>query len=268
MSKSRFELAHHKSLGVDIVSADSSHSFGRHTHDQFGVGIILRGAQKSHSGRGQVRAEAGDLITVNPAEVHDGQPIGDGGRSWQMIYFDPVKLAPLVNDLTEGLTGSAEFSLPVLRDAETAKCFRALIRAVAVPEHLFCTMEARELLLLLLVRLLESSSAEVSGYPAAIKLARDRIDEDPSAPLTLQELAAMCGLSQYQLVRGFSTHVGLTPHAYLVQRRLHHARKMIASGASLANAALASGFSDQSHMNRQFVKAYGASPGLYASAMK
>jgi AraC-like DNA-binding protein len=36
---------------------------------------------------------------------------------------------------------------------------------------------------------------------------------------------------------------------------------------SLVDAALASGFADQSHMTRLFVRAYGLSPGVYAAAM-
>ncbi|GAA0614670.1 hypothetical protein GCM10008943_32310 [Paenochrobactrum glaciei] len=56
------------------MSADTSHAFGRHTHDQFGIGIIMRGAQKSMSGRGGVKAEARDLITVNPASCMTAYP--------------------------------------------------------------------------------------------------------------------------------------------------------------------------------------------------
>lgn len=48
-------------------------------HDQFGIGLVERGAQKSLSGRGMVEAEAGHVITVNPGEVHDGIPLGEGG---------------------------------------------------------------------------------------------------------------------------------------------------------------------------------------------
>lgn len=38
--------------GVEAVAADTARSFGRHTHDQYGIGLIARGAQKSASGRG------------------------------------------------------------------------------------------------------------------------------------------------------------------------------------------------------------------------
>lgn len=41
-------------VGVVAVTADTPRAFMRHSHDQFGLGIILRGAQTSLSGRGTV----------------------------------------------------------------------------------------------------------------------------------------------------------------------------------------------------------------------
>ncbi|WP_341644966.1 AraC family transcriptional regulator [Thauera sp. SDU_THAU2] len=103
--------------------------------------------------------------------------------------------------------------------------------------------------------------------PKGVELARTRIDDNPSEPISLHELSAISGISQFQLVRGFSKLTGLTPHAYLVQRRLQRTRRLIAAGVSLVDAALASGFADQSHMSRLFVRTYGMSPGIYAAAM-
>jgi AraC-like DNA-binding protein len=68
------------------------------------------------------------------------------------------------------------------------------------------------------------------------------------------------------VVRAFSQATGMTPHAYLVQRRIGIVRRMIAKGTPLADAALAGGFADQSHMTRTFVRAYGLTPGAYALA--
>jgi hypothetical protein len=71
----------------------SNHSFPRHTHDEFGIGVVLSGAQRSWSGVGQVESLPGDVITVNPGELHDGTPINGTIRRWRIIYFDPQVLA-------------------------------------------------------------------------------------------------------------------------------------------------------------------------------
>lgn len=74
-------------------------------------------------------------------------------------------------------------------------------------------------------------------------------------------------MSRFQLVRGFARSFGLTPHAYIVQRRLDAARRLIAAGTGLADAASDCGFADQSHFTRVFVRRYGLTPGSYAEVM-
>lgn len=75
----------------------------------------------------------------------------------------------------------------------------------------------------------------------------------------------MSGLSRFQLLRAVARATGLTPHAYLMQRRVQMARRLIDGGMGLAEAAVASGFADQSHMTRVFTRTFGLPPGAYAA---
>lgn len=268
MARGRFTITRCDVDGVQAVSADTTHSFGRHTHDQFGIGVILRGAQKSLSGRGMVEAQAGDIVTVNPGEVHDGSPLDQRGRAWRMLYFDPGAMAGLMGYLTEGRAAQAELSHPTLRDAAAAECYRSVFRTMTDPHDGHSEIEGRESLLLLLAGLIDHRDpVRHRGIPKDMEQARARIDDDPSAPLSLGELAAIGGVSQFTLIRAFAKSTGLTPHTYLIQRRLQQARRMIAAGTPLSDTAHACGFADQSHMTRLFVNTYGMSPGAYAAAM-
>ena len=82
------------------------------------------------------------------------------------------------------------------------------------------------------------------------------------------ELEAATGLTRYAVARHFRACLGTSPYRYLVLRRLDRARTLIRQGAPLVDAALASGFADQSHMTRHFRKAYGLSPGRWAAAAR
>src|SRR4029078_11564870 len=79
--------------GIVAMELVSNHSFPRHTHDEYGIGVMLSGAQRSWSGIGLVDAFPGDGIRVNPGELHDGHPVVRAVRCWRIIYFDPVTLA-------------------------------------------------------------------------------------------------------------------------------------------------------------------------------
>ena len=267
MRSGQFRIFRSHVAGIEAVKAETGHSFPKHTHEQFGIGIIDVGAQASLSGRGLVRAEAGDVISVNPNEVHDGMPVGES-RAWSMLYFDPRLIRDLLNEIGEGRTGETEFPSPVIRNRQIAACFNTLFPLLVGNSGPQDALLQDGLLLSLVAAVMsegEQRSRDVAA-PAVIDRARDMIDDDPAAPLTLAELADACGLSHFQLLRAFAKATGLTPHAYLLQRRIQEARRLIAIGTPLAEAAFASGFADQSHMTRLFVRNFGLSPGAYAAA--
>ncbi|RZS82660.1 AraC-like DNA-binding protein [Phyllobacterium myrsinacearum] len=268
MIKGQFRIMRCTTAGVEAVAAATRHSFSRHTHEQYGIGVIHQGAQKSLSGRGMVEAGPGDMITVNPGEVHDGAPIGDAGRSWKMLYFDPNLIGAMTADLQEHGKGRDEFPRPVIQEVRLANQFERLFTAMTAPGIASAIRQEESLLMLLAGVFGEPGDPQrFPAIPQAVRRARDLIDDQPARAVTLEDLSRESGLSRFQVVRAFARATGMTPHAYLVQRRIDLARRMIAAGSSLAEAAIASGFADQSHMTRTFIRKYGLSPGAYAGAM-
>lgn len=265
--------------GVQATAADTAQSFGRHSHDTYGVGVVGRGGQRSASGRGPVEARAGDVITVNPGEVHDGTPFDERGRAWRMLYFEPSLLYAVASELDAVGYASAAFEQPVLRDDAFAACFEhayswATGAAVSSDvDPLACETALFELMTRC-VRTHTTARAPgqgrelLAGVSPSIRRARARIDDDPCNAATLAELAAEAGLSRFQFLREFARDTGLPPHAYLIQRRLALAHRLIAHGAALADAAAGAGFADQSHMTRAFVRAFGVTPAQYAAAVR
>lgn len=68
--------------GVHAVQMLSARAFGKQWYDSFGFGLMDEGGQVSASGRGQVLALAGQIITTNPGEIHDGVPLQQHARRW------------------------------------------------------------------------------------------------------------------------------------------------------------------------------------------
>ena len=261
MKTSAFRVLKCAIPGVHAVEASSTHSFPRHTHDQFGIGLIRSGAQKSMSGRGMVEAGPGMVITVNPGEVHDGLPIGEAGRSWTMLYFDPEVLQDIAGGL-DRTSGAFEFHHPVVDSCDLSCRFAHLYGAMIDGRE---NLLAEEAALLLVDWLVPSKRPDEGLAMSDIKQARSRVDDAPADAVSLSELAHMCGLSRFQFLRSFARATGLTPHAYMLQRRLDLARRLIVKGMPLAEAAAESGFFDQSHMTRHFTRVLGITPGGYAA---
>jgi len=269
MTKRQFNIRRCVMAGVTAVESDTRHVFPRHTHEEFGIGVICRGAQKSSSGRGMVEAGRGATITVNPGEVHDGAPIGDEGRAWRMLYFHPSLIAQAAQDVSEGKNGSYEFCWPVIDACDVGARFQALFSAMTRRNQARATPQSEELLLDLLPDVMVDREGfdRTLTIPSSVYRAKALIDDNPAAPIALSDLAHASGLSRFQVLRGFTRATGLTTHAYIVQRRIDLARRLIARGCPLAEAAAASGFADQSHMTRTFVRRFGISPRAYADVV-
>ncbi|MDR3435577.1 MAG: AraC family transcriptional regulator [Telmatospirillum sp.] len=94
-------------------------------------------------------------------------------------------------------------------------------------------------------------------YRDVVEYMRQHYDEE----ITLQSLSRISKTNQFVLFRQFREEYGVTPHQYLRTYRVNQAMNYIKQGAKLADVAQLCGFSDQSHMNRQFKRTVGVSPG-------
>jgi AraC-like DNA-binding protein len=245
---------------VYATEVDSDRHYARHWHTTYGFGLIARGAHRSASPVGAVDAYAGDIVCMNPGDVHDGKPLGGPSRRWYTIYIEPEVLAPIA------ARNDAAFTKPAFADVR-------LRRAIT---HLLHCMEGRDALefeqaLTLACGLMLRDHSTV--LPAAVRddadlsRVRDRLADAPLDAPTLDELAALAGLGKFQLLRRFRKQFGATPHDWLLQRRADRARALIRDGLSLGDAAAASGFADQAHMTRVFVQRYGFTPGAWKAGL-
>jgi len=226
---------------------------------------MLSGAHRSWSGIGHVDAQCGDVIMVNPGEMHDGMPIGGNPREWRMLYFDPATVARMAE--AEVVNG-CEVVRPAAQDPVLAALFARLFAGVtaASPDRLRLAESLISLIMNALRRHGLRPPPRRESSPS-VRKALARLDDDPASAVRLTELAELAGVSRFQLLRSFAREVGTTPHAYLVQRRVQLARKLLAGGQSIVEAAIDAGFADQSHLTRAFVRQFGVTPGRYVAAL-
>lgn len=256
--------------GIHLVSTESARHFGRHWHTTYGLGLLEAGAHKSASGRGPVEAFAGDLVTTNPGEVHDGRPLGVDSRRWHTVYAEPDALRSLLGR-TEGL---AEINRPVIQDAELAQVLLQLLRRLSAWPKVQADAATRLACEESLVHAFGLAFAHHSTQPReaeaqpALAQVHARLCDAPLQVPSLGELAQLAGLSKFQLLRRFRAAYGMTPFAWLQHQRAERARAWIAGGMELARAAAAAGFADQSHMTRVFLRQFGFTPGAWRKATR
>jgi AraC-like DNA-binding protein len=253
--------------GLDGLAARfTTHRYAPHTHDTWVMGAVTAGCE-AFTCRGALRhAAPGQVCVVTPGEVHDGAPEG-GGYEYRMLYPSAGLVDGLARELAERPCGAPRFAAPVLDDPELAsRLARAHARLGEAPddlvgEELLCGAVAS--LLSRHGRLGAPASSRPAREPGGVALARAVIDARYAEPLSLAELASRAGLTRFRLIRAFKREVGLTPHLYLVDRRVRAARAFLRQGDGPAEAAALAGFSDQSHMTRAFKARLGVTPAVF-----
>jgi AraC family transcriptional regulator len=106
----------------------------------------------------------------------------------------------------------------------------------------------------------------IRGGLTALQLRRVKgfVDAKISNAIAISDLAAVAGLSQFHFIRAFKDSVGLSPYQYVLSERVRHGRELLSKpDLSIADVALAVGFSDASQLNRVFRKFNGVTPTAF-----
>ena len=250
--------------GVERLEARfTGRAFAPHRHDTYAVGITLSGVQAFRYRGADRRCLPGRCHVLHPDETHDGTAGTAAGFAYRIIYVDPALVRQAL-----GSRGPLPFVADPVLDrtaAERARLAEAL--DVGSPLDEVGRVDA--------VAVVADLLAAASGTPArtgtlplrALWRVRDRLAADPARWPAAAELERLSGLDRWALARAFRAAFGTSPSRFRTMRQLDHARRQIARGASLAAAAAGAGFADQSHLSRQFKRAYGLTPGRWAAAL-
>jgi AraC-like DNA-binding protein len=243
-----------------------THSFVPHLHETFAVGMIEQGAETFHYRHAQHVAPSDSVVAVNPGEVHTGRAFTEVGWSYRMFYPDPALFQHIASDLSGRTRDVPFFPQPVIPDRQIAQRLKALHHVLETSPSL---LERESLLLTtfadLITRHAEQPlfSAHIKADHRAVRQVRDYLHAHLSDNISLEQLSGLTQMSTYYLLRLFQQTTGLSPHAYLMQIRINHAKVLLLAGVPIAQVALDMGFADQSHFTRYFKRFLGVTPGQY-----
>jgi AraC-like DNA-binding protein len=256
--------------GLSLLRADfTTHEYPTHTHDALLVAVTESGGAEIRAGRVADEFHVQTLLVVNPAEPQSSRMKESRRWRYRSLYLEPAGLQGVASAL--GLPGMPSFDRSILRDRDLIDDFLLLHRAL---EQQGDPMRQRELLVGAFGRLVERDRRggrrsqpprrDHGRLERVMAVMRERHD----SRLTLDELASDAGLTPYQLIRLFRAGVGMTPHAHLTQIRLGMARRHLGRGSTIAEAAVAAGFYDQSALTNHFKRCYGITPLQYLRAIQ
>nr|WP_233606984.1 AraC family transcriptional regulator [Citrobacter sp. FDAARGOS_156] len=235
----------------------SQQAYKRHHHSQLSIGAILEGETCCQCNGKEYRLKVGDLIVIPPLAPHSCNPVNGQFRSYHMLYLDTQWcLASLPAQNNNQLLCSRD---PVFRDAQLFQRYLDLVALMQQRQTTRVTDAAQALL-----RSLPLQSVAPENLSAASQYLRERLQTNLQAPPSLGDLAQECSMRKETLIRTFKQDTGLTPASYLNILRVDYARQRLRAGDEIADVGYQSGFADQSHFHRTFVRYTAATPRQYA----
>lgn len=255
--------------GMELLEARyRQQRFAPHVHEGFVFTVIERGAQRFRHRGSEHLAPQGSMVLINPDELHTGSTAHDEGWRYRGFYPPNSQVVDVLDELGLLRRGFPAFACSVVHDPLLHGAFAALHRLLESQASVLQQQTVwRETVLLLFQR--HGRVAElprIGDEPAAVRLAKELLLSQLSAPPSLEQLAAVVQLSPFHFARVFRRATGLPPHAWLQQQRLKQAQALLRQGCLPLAVAMQLGFADQSHLSRQFKQAFGVSPGVYRQA--
>lgn len=245
------------------------HVYSPHSHDTYSFGLTDAGAQRFRCRGADHISAAGMVMAFNPDEVHDGRAAAELGYHYRIVHIGPSVVHDILDDACDGRSRAMPlFVRPVLTDhVLTTRLQRLHATLLGSSSEL-----VREEHLTAAVLAMAERGATRAPRPRplawtqqrkAARLARVVIEEALLEPVSAHHLALAAGCSRFALYRAFRAEYGMAPSDYQRLVRLRQARRLLRTGLLPADAAAASGFSDQAHFNRWFKRMYGITPGVY-----
>lgn len=237
--------------------------FPNHFHEYYVIGFVEKGERTLFCRNREYHLKKGNIVLFHPGDSHACAQTDGGSFDYRGFHISQNVMSKLSGEITEKnkLPG---FSQNVMNDAELAGYLKPLHELVMRGSKEF---EKEELLLFMLSLLLEKYGQPFENVTLEC---RKEIDEacaflqaHYAERISLEQICESVHLSKSALLRSFTREKGITPYRYLENIRIGEAKKLLEQGVAPVEAAMRTGFSDQSHFTNYFSRFIGVAPGVY-----
>ena len=239
--------------------------YTRHAHEHFSIGAITAGRSTYIHEQSHFQVGTGTVVLMNPGDVHACNPIDNQPWSYLMLYVD----TPWLTDLQHQLGFSHDlafrrFSITHNRDTLLFDGLKALYEVLVDQQQEVLHKHSAAVEFFTEVQLrLNPVDPPLREPNFKLERAADYIRDNCTQMLKLEDICFAAQLSPSYLIRAFKQQYGMTPHAFLVNRRIQFAQDRLRRGELIADVALEAGFADQAHFQRAFKQHLAATPGQY-----
>lgn len=246
---------------IEIKKCDNSiHSSKTHFHNEISIGLIEKGGCNAEIYGNTYDLTEKTILIIPATFTHKCNPYNLDKWKFRMIYINKEWFQTALDNTIE-----IKFSYRQVNQ----KVFSDIISLFSDIQNNIIDIRNESKLLEYICDLTSinnvNNEKEMIGSLSSGKLSEIKkyIDDNYLNNIMLNDLAKEVGMSKYYLIRQFEKQHGLSPHKYLTNLRINHAKELLKNNNDFANIALESGFYDQSHFTKYFKEYTGVTPMKY-----
>ncbi|WP_367566202.1 helix-turn-helix domain-containing protein [Lacrimispora sp.] len=242
--------------------------FPNHFHEYYVIGFIESGKRHLTCKNKEYIIDAGDLVLFNPFDNHACQQADDKTLDWRSININENIMEETVRQIT-GIGYLPKFTTTAAYHSESVLLLRELHQMIMEQRKDFKKEEVFFFLIEQLIKeYTEPVKESLSEVSEEIQKSCTYIENHYGELITLDDLSELSGLNKYTLLRNFTRQRGVTPYQYLEAIRISEAKKLLENGIDPLEAAMKTGFTDQSHFTKFFKRLIGLTPRQYRDIFK
>lgn len=264
MKKEMRTVVHDDDLRIEAYRFEGIvQPFPNHFHEHYVIGFVENGQRTLSCKNKTYPIACGDVVLFNPGDNHACAQSDEGTFTYRGFTIPQDTMLVLAGEVT-GKRELPGFSPNVIRDEEITCYLRPLHEMVmkGLPDF-----GKEENLLFLISALIQKYGQPfetcLPDCPQEIEKACAFMRQHYNERLSLDQISRTVGLSKSTLLRAFTKAKGISPYRYLETIRINVAKSLLEKGALPIEAAMLTGFSDQSHFTNYFTSFIGLAPGAY-----
>ena len=239
----RISFYHEKN--IEIVRGESIHSFPKHSHNAFCIGIVTDGKILLNIKEQEYIIEKNNIYFIPPFTEH------------KIISIDKKEYCYTVICLCNYFTQS---HINILLDKYICRDEQVGTEILNICERFDSTNDYKQLekdikqFLVMNLKSIGNSNQEINNR---VLSAADFIKEHLDEPFDLNKISDYTHLSKYHLLRLFKKEMGVAPYQFYMQEKIKKVKQGLLKGENPVNLAYNYNFSDQSHLSNTFKKYMG-----------
>ncbi len=241
-----------------------NYGFDKHVHEDFTIGLIQNGSMDAFVDGEKKSLNSSTIVSVNPDETHACQTFYHKDYTLYSIYLKPNFFKELVDE--NFYSSEAYFKEGAYFDKELSSRF---LKILNFSENQYLSNLDFECELIDSIKSLVARNVKFaidkssSNHDSMIKKAKEYMSDNYHLDLTLDDISSALDVSKYHFLRTFKDKTFISPHNFLMLKRIEKAKELLQKGETLSNTAYICGFNDQSHLNKRFKAIMGLTPGSY-----